>query len=112
MTYPFASRIAVEPGPRYAIYFIPAPDSKLYRYGSSILGYDCYTGAAVDFPQEFGNDAVNWNELTAALRFSRHIEGAVSSLAILHRAATRQRVAELCRPRPCDPHVCADGAAG
>lgn len=58
----------MEEGPRYAIYFVPAADSNLYRYGSSILGYDCYTGAAVDFPSEPGNGAVNWNELTAAPR--------------------------------------------
>lgn len=56
-----------EPGPRYAIYFVPAAASKLYRYGSSILGYDCYSGAAADFPRSFGG-AVNWNELTAAPR--------------------------------------------
>jgi putative phosphonate metabolism protein len=53
-------------GPRYAIYFVPAPASQLYRYGSSVLGYDSYTGNAVAFPDEFG--AVNWNELTATPR--------------------------------------------
>ena len=58
----------MEQGPRYAIYFVPAAACKLYRYGSSILGYDCYTGKPVDFPEEFGNDAVNWNELTAPPR--------------------------------------------
>jgi hypothetical protein len=62
----------VDQGPRYAIYFVPAADSKIYRYGSSILGYDCYSGQPVDFPEEFGqesdNGAVNWNELTAAPR--------------------------------------------
>jgi hypothetical protein len=58
----------VEHAPRYAIYFVPAADSKLYRFGSSVLGYDCYSGAAVDFPHEFGNGAVNWNEITALPR--------------------------------------------
>ncbi len=58
----------MDQGPRYAIYFVPAADSKLYRYGSAILGYDCYTGASVDFPAEFGNGAVNWNELTTPPR--------------------------------------------
>jgi len=58
----------VEQGPRYAIYFVPAADSKLYRYGSSVLGYDCYRGAAVPFPDGFVDDAVNWNELTASPR--------------------------------------------
>jgi hypothetical protein len=58
----------VDQGPRYAIYFVPGADSKLYRYGSSILGYDCYTGQTVDFPEGFGAGAANWNELTAAPR--------------------------------------------
>jgi hypothetical protein len=58
----------VDQGPRYAIYFVPAAQSQLYRYGSSILGYDCYSGTVVDFPREFGAGAVNWNELTATPR--------------------------------------------
>jgi len=55
-------------GPRYAIYFVPAAASQLYRYGSSVLGYDSYTGSTVAFPGEFGSGAVNWNELTATPR--------------------------------------------
>jgi putative phosphonate metabolism protein len=54
----------VDQGPRYAIYFVPAAQSQLYRYGSSILGYDCYTGQAVDFPDASDSTAVNWNELS------------------------------------------------
>jgi putative phosphonate metabolism protein len=54
-------------GSRYAIYFVPAKTSRLYRFGSAVLGYDAYTGAAVEFPHECG-DAVNWNELTARPR--------------------------------------------
>lgn len=57
-----------ENGPRYAIYFIPPPSSRLYRYGSSILGYDCYAGENVAFPDSFGGNAVNWNELSATPR--------------------------------------------
>jgi hypothetical protein len=53
-------------GPRYAIYFVPAPTSQLYRYGSSILGYDSYSGKTIPFPD--GDGAVNWNELTATPR--------------------------------------------
>lgn len=30
--------------PRYAIYFVPGADTALYRFGTSVLGYDCYTG--------------------------------------------------------------------
>ncbi len=30
--------------PRYAVYFIPAADRPLFRFGRAVLGYDCYTG--------------------------------------------------------------------
>jgi putative phosphonate metabolism protein len=61
-------RTPADNGPRYALYFVPAAVSQLHRYGSAILGYDSYTGNTVEFPDEFGNGAVNWNELTAAPR--------------------------------------------
>lgn len=32
------------PEPRYAIYFVPAADTELYRFGAAVLGYDCYSG--------------------------------------------------------------------
>ena len=28
-------------GPRYAIYFVPAREIDLYKFGTSIIGYDC-----------------------------------------------------------------------
>ena len=49
---------------RYAIYFVPAAESALYRFGSSILGYDCYTGIDILPPDEFASDAARWRELT------------------------------------------------
>src|SRR5579872_6958585 len=55
-------------GPRYALYFVPAANSDLFRCGSAILGYDCYTGVAADFPEEFEADAAAWAELTAEPR--------------------------------------------
>lgn len=33
--------------PRYAIYFIPAPETALYQFGASVLGYDAYSGREV-----------------------------------------------------------------
>lgn len=57
-------RRAVGQGPRYAIYYVPAAQSRLYRYGSAILGYDCYTGKAVDFSGKSVTAAVNWHELS------------------------------------------------
>ena len=42
--------------PRYAIYFVPGAETALYRFGSSTLGYDCYTGRAVPFPSDAAPD--------------------------------------------------------
>ena len=36
--------------PRYAIYAMPPTDSPLWRFGSSVLGYDAETGGDVPFP--------------------------------------------------------------
>jgi putative phosphonate metabolism protein len=55
---------AVDQGPRYAVYYVPAAQSDLYRFGSAVLGYDCYTGAALDGPDEFASNAKAWTELT------------------------------------------------
>jgi Protein of unknown function (DUF1045) len=49
---------------RYAIYFVPAAESALYRLGSAILGYDCYAGIDVLPPEEFAPDSALWRELT------------------------------------------------
>lgn len=35
---------------RYAVYFMPDPQSTLWRFGSSVLGYDAMAGCAVPFP--------------------------------------------------------------
>jgi putative phosphonate metabolism protein len=37
------------PEPRYAIYFVPDPETELYRFGASVLGYDAYTGNDTSF---------------------------------------------------------------
>jgi len=47
---------------RYAIYYVPAADSALYRFGASALGYDAYTGN--DAPYLDGVDAAVWPALT------------------------------------------------
>jgi putative phosphonate metabolism protein len=41
---------------RFAIYYVPDPNSELYRFGASVLGYDCYGTGAVEFPSEAGAD--------------------------------------------------------
>jgi putative phosphonate metabolism protein len=54
--------------PRYAVYFVPAAQSALYRFGSAFLGYDCYTGNEIDFPDALPLPAPAWRELTQELR--------------------------------------------
>lgn len=54
--------------PRYAIFFVPDRQSRLYRYGCSVLGYDCYGGEPVPFPQENGGGALDWRDIGAAAR--------------------------------------------
>jgi putative phosphonate metabolism protein len=34
---------------RYAFYFVPTADSDLYRFGASVIGYDCHTGVEVPY---------------------------------------------------------------
>src|SRR6266436_2078374 len=50
--------------PRYAIYFVPAPDTALYRFGAGALGYDCFTGADMATLDTLPVDAGAWRELT------------------------------------------------
>jgi Protein of unknown function (DUF1045) len=50
--------------PRYAVYFVPAADSDLHRFGSAVLQYDCYTGAPVAPPDECAADAEAWRQAT------------------------------------------------
>ena len=47
---------------RYAIYYVPAADSALYRFGAAALGYDAYAGT--DVPYLDGVDAAVWPSLT------------------------------------------------
>lgn len=46
---------------RYAIYYVPAAESALYRFGAAALGYDAYAG--VDCPYLDGVDAATWPAL-------------------------------------------------
>jgi putative phosphonate metabolism protein len=54
--------------PRYAVYFVPAAQSALYRFGASVLGYDCYTGSDVGFPTPLHTEQSAWREVTAEPR--------------------------------------------
>lgn len=52
------------PGPRYAIYYAPAPASSLWRFGSAVLGYDAATGADTTLAPPPGYDPESWRRLT------------------------------------------------
>jgi putative phosphonate metabolism protein len=54
----------VDEAPRYAVYFVPAAESGLYRFGSSVLQYDCYTGRPLPPPEECAADAGTWRKAT------------------------------------------------
>lgn len=50
---------------RYAVYFIPEPQSALWAFGSSVIGYDSFTGSDVPYPNHdiFRDpDARAWSE--------------------------------------------------
>jgi putative phosphonate metabolism protein len=55
-------------GPRFAIYFVPAPETALYRFGAAVLGYDCYTGEAAARPAGLGLSEGEWDRLTSEPR--------------------------------------------
>lgn len=54
--------------PRFAIYFVPAPETALYRFGAAMLGYDCYSGEPVERPRDIGPSETDWATLTAEPR--------------------------------------------
>ncbi len=53
---------------RFAIYFAPSPASALWRFGSTVLGYDAATGRDVPFHRPQGLEAGLWSDLTAEPR--------------------------------------------
>ncbi len=57
-----------QPAPRYALYYAPAAESALWRFGSATLGYDAVTGADVDLAVPPGCEGLDWSEITAKPR--------------------------------------------
>ncbi len=55
-------------GPRYALYYAPAVDSALWRFGCATLGYDAFTGEEIAFAVPPGCDAQLWPDRTAEPR--------------------------------------------
>jgi putative phosphonate metabolism protein len=54
--------------PRFAIYFVPAADSALYRFGAAVLGYDCYSGTPLARLGGAALSEAEWAALTAEPR--------------------------------------------
>jgi putative phosphonate metabolism protein len=50
--------------PRYAIYFATARGDTLDRFGTELLGYDCWTGEDLQFPSGVDGAEPDWRELT------------------------------------------------
>ena len=50
--------------PRYAIYYVPAPDSEFGRFGAQLLGYDAYSGTEVPFPDGLKLSRADWLDIT------------------------------------------------
>ncbi len=50
--------------PRYAVYYAPATESALWRFGSAVLGYDALTGEDLPFAVPPGCDPALWPALT------------------------------------------------
>ncbi len=49
---------------RYAIYFSPAPDDAIERFGAHLLGYDAFSGKDLPFPDGVERAVPDWRELT------------------------------------------------
>lgn len=46
--------------PRYAIYYAPAADSNLARFGATLLGYDAFTGEDMPVPVDLIMEMPDW----------------------------------------------------
>lgn len=55
-------------GPRYAIYFAPAPESPLWEFGSAVLGYDAATAEPRAPLAPEGISVEDWTEITTQPR--------------------------------------------
>jgi putative phosphonate metabolism protein len=51
--------------PRYAIYYAPARDSELSRFGAQLLGYDAHSGTDLPFPDGITFSRSDWLDITA-----------------------------------------------
>lgn len=49
---------------RYALYAAPPPESALWRFGSSVIGYDAALAMDAAFPEGYAFEAPDWSHLT------------------------------------------------
>lgn len=54
--------------PRYALYYVPPPNSALYRFGAETIGYDAFTGQDAVFPPEITTVVPDWHDIIAEPR--------------------------------------------
>jgi putative phosphonate metabolism protein len=54
----------METYPRYAIYYAPAADGALSRFGARMLGYDAFSGRDLAFPDDVIGSSPDWRDLT------------------------------------------------
>lgn len=50
--------------PRHAIYFVPAADSALYRFGAGLLGYDAFAAKAHPFADGIETEIDDWKQIS------------------------------------------------
>lgn len=65
---PAAASATLAAEPRYAIYYAPPPQSPLWRFGSSVIGYDAETGTGLPVPRLARFTAERWRAITAEPR--------------------------------------------
>jgi len=104
---------------RYAIYYAPDPASALWRFGSSVLGYDARTGCDVPLLAPNGLSLAEWERATtdprrygfhATLKAPFRLSLGMSEAALLD---TAERIAAELRPVDlgrCDVGVVPAGA--
>lgn len=51
--------------PRYAIYYVPAADAALYRFGAALVGYDAFAARDLDHPPQALQTFGDWHAQTA-----------------------------------------------
>jgi len=63
----------MNPSPRYAVYYAPAPETPLWRFGSSVIGYDAQTGLSPEPSVTLDIEGLDWRAVvTEPRRYGFH----------------------------------------